>query len=123
MFDVRRLKAEVFQAMGHPTRLAILELLQDGERTVGDLLVRLDMEQGTLSQHLTVLRSRRLVTTRKDGNRVFYSLRDPLLVDVLALMRKYAAHQLAQDLVLLREMGAPIRTARPRRAPARTRRR
>ncbi len=123
MHDLRRLKAEVFQAMGHPTRLAILELLQRGELTVGALLERLDMEQGTLSQHLAVLRSRRLVAARRDGNRVFYSLRDPVLVEVLALMRKYAAHHLAEDLALLRQIDAPTRSARRRRSPARARRR
>jgi DNA-binding transcriptional ArsR family regulator len=102
--NVRRLKAEIFQALGHPTRLAILETLQDGELTVNALLSRLGMEQANLSQHLAILRTRRLVANRKEGNRVFYSLRDPILRDVLALMRRYAASHLAEDVALLKEM-------------------
>jgi len=107
--ELRQLKAEIFQALGHPTRLAILEALQDRELAVGAILSRLGMEQGNVSQHLAILRSRRLVSTRKDGNRVFYSLRDPILGRVLADM-------------LLRKMGDGREPrARPaRRRPGRT---
>ena len=111
MQNLRNLKAEIFQALGQPTRLAILETLQDGELTVGAILARLGMKQGNVSQHLAILRSRRLVTFRKQGNRVFYSLRDPILRDVLALMRRFAATHLAEDLALLREMAAPRRVS------------
>lgn len=107
MHSLRQLKAEIFQALGQPTRLAILETLQGGELTVGAILARLGMEQGNVSQHLAILRSRRLVTHRKEGNRVFYALRDPSLREVLALMRRFAARHLAEDLALLQEMEEP----------------
>ncbi|HEY6865711.1 MAG TPA: metalloregulator ArsR/SmtB family transcription factor, partial [Candidatus Eisenbacteria bacterium] len=97
-----------------------------GELTVGAILARLGTTQGNVSQHLAILRSRRLVTHRKQGNRVFYSLRDPILRDVLALMRRYAASHLAEDLALLREMATPARVSGRRaggRRPARARRR
>ena len=109
--DLRRLKAEIFQALGHPTRLAILETLQDGEATVGTIHSRLGMQQGNVSQHLAILRSRRLVETRRDGNRVYYSLRDPILGRVLLQMRRYTASHLAEDLALLRELDAGGRRA------------
>ncbi len=118
MYNVRRLKAEIFQALGHPTRLAILEALQEGELTVGAILSRLGMEQANVSQHLAILRGRRLVSTRKEGNRVHYSLRDPILGRVLADMRRYAASHLAEDLALLEEMGQRA-AARHRSAPRR----
>ena len=119
MENLRRLKAEIFQALGHPTRLAILEALQEGELTVGAVLGRLGIEQANVSQHLAVLRSRRLVSTRRQGNRVFYSLRDPILGRVLTQMRRYTASHLAEDAALLREMdeGGP----RPGRPPVRRR--
>jgi DNA-binding transcriptional ArsR family regulator len=118
MDSLRRLKAEIFQALGHPTRLAILETLQRGELTVGAILSRLGLEQGNISQHLAILRGRRLVATRKQGNRVFYSLRDPILGRVLAQMRRYTASHLAGDLALLRELEDG---RAPRRAPGRPR--
>jgi ArsR family transcriptional regulator len=121
MDNVRRLKADIFQALGHPTRLAILEILQDGEMTVGAILARLGMEQGNVSQHLAILRSRRLVANRKEANRVFYSLRDPILREVLAQMRRFAASHLAEDVALLREMEAPARPGRRSRPASRRR--
>jgi DNA-binding transcriptional ArsR family regulator len=109
--DLRRLKAEIFQALGHPTRLAILETLQAGEQTVGTIRSRLGKQQANLSQHLAILRSRRLVETRRDGNRIYYSLRDPILGQVLLQMRRYTASHLAEDLALLRELDAGGRPA------------
>ena len=118
MDKVRRLKAGIFQALGHPTRLAILETLQSGELAVGTILARLDTAQANLSQHLAILRSRRLVSTRKEGNRVYYSLRDPILGRMLAEMKRYAASQLREDAELLQEMR---RGPQPARLPSRRR--
>ena len=104
MDSIRRMKAEIFQALAHPTRLAILELLRDGELPVSAILTRLGIEQANASQHLSSLRARRLVNNRKRGNQVFYSVRDPLLLEVLDLMRRYAMAHLEEDLALLQEL-------------------
>jgi DNA-binding transcriptional ArsR family regulator len=63
--------------------------LRSAELSVGAILEQVKVEPANLSQHLSVLRQSHLVTTRKDANQVFYSLRDPLLIDVLDAMRKY----------------------------------
>lgn len=104
MDSVRQLKAGMFQALAHPTRLAILELLREGELPVSAILARLGIEQANASQHLSTLRSRRLVNNRKEGNQVFYSVRDPLLLEVLDTMRRYSMAQLQDDLALLRQL-------------------
>ncbi len=62
---LRRFKADIFQALAHPTRIAILELLRDGELSAGALIEKLDLEQANVSQHLAVLRAKQLVSTRK----------------------------------------------------------
>ena len=103
---IRQRKAEIFQALAHPTRLAILELLRDGELPVSAILARLGIEQANASQHLASLRARRLVTNRKQGNQVFYSVRDPLLHEVLDIMRRYSMAHLEEDLALLNELKA-----------------
>jgi len=78
--SLRRFKAGVFQALGHPTRIAIIELLRDErEVPVSRIYEKLDLEQANVSQHLAVLRSKQIVTGRKEGNQVFYSLRDAVL--------------------------------------------
>lgn len=110
---LRRFKAGVFQALAHPTRIAIVELLRDEKEVpVSRIHSRLDLEQANVSQHLSVLRSQHLVTTRKDGNQVFYSLRDPILGKVLDLMRRYFQTHLSEALELLKEV-QPEETTSP----------
>ena len=79
--SLRRFKADIFQALAHPTRIAIVEALREGELPAGQLIEKLQLEQANASQHLSVLRSKSVVVNRKAGNQVFYSLRDPVLID------------------------------------------
>ena len=86
---LRQFKAEFFQALAHPTRIAIVEQLRNGELSAGALIERLGVEQANVSQHLGVLRAKNILVNRKAGNQVFYSVRDPLIIEVLDLMRRY----------------------------------
>ena len=106
---LRSYKASVFQALGHPTRVAIVEILRDRELSAGDLQDRLGIEQANLSQHLSILRARQIVTNRKEGNQVFYSLRNPVLVQVLEIMRRYFQANLKEAVQMLDEMKAERR--------------
>ena len=103
--SLRRFKADVFQALAHPTRIAIIELLGNRELSAGELIDDLAMEQANVSQHLAVLRSKQLVLNRKAGNQVFYSVRDPILLEVLRLMRTYFQKHLTEALAMLEEVG------------------
>src|ERR1035441_391614 len=106
---LQRFKADIFQALAHPTRIAILEFLGDGELSAGALIEKLGMEQANVSQHLAVLRAKQLVVNRKVGNQVFYSVRDPIIIKVLALMRRYFQRHLKDAMELLSEMdGSPV---------------
>src|SRR5262245_52912963 len=112
--SLRRFKAGVFQALAHPTRIALVELLRDeGEVPVSRLYERLGLEQANVSQHLAVLRSRHIVVGRKDGNQVFYSLRDPILGKVLDLMRQFFQAHLSEALELLEDMQTEDKTRGP----------
>ncbi len=103
---LRLFKAQIFQALAHPTRVAVVEALRDGELSAGALLATLEVEQANLSQHLAVLRAKQVVLSRKDGNQVLYTLRDPVLVEVLDLLKQYFNSQLAESVALLGEMNA-----------------
>jgi DNA-binding transcriptional ArsR family regulator len=104
-FDaLRRFKASIFKVLAHPTRIHIVETLRSGELSVGAILERVKVEPANLSQHLSVLRHSRLVVTRKDGNQVLYSLRDPLLADVLDAMRHYFQKYFEDSIAMLKEM-------------------
>jgi ArsR family transcriptional regulator len=113
--SLRQFKAEVFQAMGHPTRVAILEYLCCGEMSVGAICEKVEIEQANASQHLAILRSKQLVATRKDGNQIFYRLQNPVVVDMLALMRQYFFDHLNEAMQMLREERREATKARPRK--------
>jgi DNA-binding transcriptional ArsR family regulator len=102
--SLRHFKAEIFQALGHPTRIAILDLLREGEMTVGAFVEQLNLEQANLSQHLAVLRAKQIVTARKAGNQVFYTVRDPLIWKLLDLMRRYFQKQVGESMAMLEEL-------------------
>jgi len=101
---LRKFKAQVFQALAHPTRIAIIEALRDGELPAGKLLDLLQVEQANLSQHLAVLRSKHVLVNRKAGNQVFYAVRDPVLIQVLDLLRQYFFSHLNETLAMLGEL-------------------
>jgi DNA-binding transcriptional ArsR family regulator len=102
--SLRRFKADIFQALGHPTRIAIIELLEHRELSAGALIEKLGMEQANVSQHLAVLRAKQIVVNRKVGNQVFYTVRDPIILKVLVLMRRYFQSHLKEALEMLDEM-------------------
>ena len=87
--SMRQFKAGIFQALAHPTRIFIVESLGHDEMTVGKLCETIGIAQSNASQHLAVLRNKHIVETRKDGNQIYYRLRDPLLGEVLEKMRQY----------------------------------
>jgi ArsR family transcriptional regulator len=101
---LRIYKASIFQALSHPTRIAILEVLRDRELSARTIQEKLGVEQANLSQHLAILRSHQIVVNRKDGNQVFYSIRNPVLVEVLDIMRRYFLANLADAIQMLGEV-------------------
>jgi DNA-binding transcriptional ArsR family regulator len=102
--ELRQFKAEIFQGLAHPTRIAIVEMLRKGEVPAGRLIEDLGLEQANGSQHLSVLRSKQIVVSRKEGNQVFYSLRDPVLIEVLDILKRYFQSQLSQTASMLKEI-------------------
>jgi DNA-binding transcriptional ArsR family regulator len=108
---LRQFKASVFQALAHPTRIAIVEVLRDGELPAGIIIEKLELEQANASQHLAVLRAKHIVVGRKEGNQVFYSVRDPLLIEVLDIMRRYFQAHVEESMSMLQELDRIDKTA------------
>ena len=105
---LRTYKANIFHALSHPTRIAILEVLRDRELSARTIQEKLGLEQANLSQHLAILRSHQIVVNRKDGNQVFYSIRNPVLVQVLDIMRQYIQGSLADAVQMLGEVECEV---------------
>jgi DNA-binding transcriptional ArsR family regulator len=81
-------KAELFRTLGHPVRIRVLELLQDGPQPVRGLLAEIDVEASNLSQQLAVLRRAGLVTSARDGASVVYALSTADVADLLGAGRR-----------------------------------
>jgi len=82
--------ATIGRAMSDPKRLCVLESLADGELSVSDLSSRVRCQVPNMSQHLAVLRSAGLVTTRREGSTVFYRLSDPRVLEAYQLIQSIA---------------------------------
>lgn len=97
-------KAELFRTLGHPTRIRVLELLQDGPRAVHELLADIDVESSNLSQQLAVLRRTGLVTSARDGSTVVYTLATTDVAHLLLYGRRILASMLSDQDHLLAEL-------------------
>ena len=82
--------AVVGRALADPKRLCVLESLADGELSVSELAGRVACQIPNMSQHLAVLRSAGLVSTRREGSTVFYRLADPNVLEVYRLLQQVA---------------------------------
>jgi DNA-binding transcriptional ArsR family regulator len=97
-------KSDLFRALAHPTRIRILEQLVHGERAVQDLQDALQLEQPIVSQHLAALRAKNVVTVRRERTQAFYSLRSPLVADLLRAAREFLGHHLTESQSMLRQL-------------------
>lgn len=102
------LKAELFKAMAHPTRIRVLEVLAEGEHSVGDMQALVGVESSNLSQQLAVLRRTGLVTTRKEGSTVIYAIASELLIDLLAAAKRVLIASLSQSQDLLDDLRSVV---------------
>ena len=99
-----QLKAEFFKTLGHPARIRVLELLGTREHAVAELLPLVGIEAAHLSQQLAVLRRAGLVTTRKEGSTVYYSLASPHIAELLAVARTILTGLLSGQVELLADL-------------------
>lgn len=98
---VTEAKAELFRALGHPVRVRVLELLAEGERSMGELAAASGLELSHLSQHVSVLRRAGVVDSRRVRTTVLCRLRDPQTAELLAVARRLISAQLRSGQALL----------------------
>ncbi len=80
-------KAEYLKALAHPTRIRILETLEKQGRCVTNIGEKLDLKQSNISQHLGILRSRGILSLRREGGHSVYCIKDERALKILALLR------------------------------------
>ncbi|WP_406470094.1 ArsR/SmtB family transcription factor [Streptomyces sp. NBC_01615] len=97
-------KAEFFRMLGHPVRIRVLELLQDGPMPVRELLAAIEVEPSSLSQQLAVLRRSGIVTSKREGSTVVYALASGDVADLMRAARRILTEMLTGQHELLAEL-------------------
>lgn len=95
--------AEMCQVFSHPKRLELINVLRDKEMSAGELGQALGLSPANLSQHLTMMKERRILTSRKEGNMVYYRVNDLRLLQAFELLRTILFDQLRRDGAMVAE--------------------
>lgn len=93
--ELHELHARVCKAIADPKRLLLINELRERELSVGDLCEALGLSQSNASQHLAILRDRGVVTSRRQGTSVIYTLRGTKVIEAVDLLREFLAEDLA----------------------------
>lgn len=92
------LASSFLKALAHPTRLKIIDRLKDEcELCVCHIYEDLDLEQSNVSQHLKILKDKGILTSRKDGLKVMYSVKHKEVFQIINLIKKALYNQLMED--------------------------
>ena len=101
---IYQLHAEICSTMANPIRLEIINLLRDGEKSVGDLVEQTKTSQANMSQHLNVLRGRSIVVSRREGANVYYRLSNPKMLKAFDILREILFEQLESEQELVNRL-------------------
>ncbi len=93
--------AEMCKVFAHAKRLELINTLRGKEMSAGELGERLGLAPANLSQHLTMMRERHILTSRKEGNMVYYRIANPRLLEAFDLLREILFEQIRQDAALI----------------------
>lgn len=92
------LVARRFRMLGEPYRLRLLQVLESGDRTVGDLVLALGGNQPNVSKHLQMLHDAGLVSRRREGTSIYYGIADPIVFKLCELVCLSTAEKAREDL-------------------------
>ncbi len=96
MQKIFELHADVCKIFSNAKRLEIINMLKDGEMSAGELLEKTGLSKANLSQHMTVLKSKGVINTRKEGINIYYCITNPKIIQVCTLMKEVLLEQLEE---------------------------
>lgn len=99
--EIQQFKAEFFKALAHPLRIRILEILAEENKSVNEIQNLAGSEGSAVSQQLQVLRAKNIVSGTKEGNKVIYTLKDPMIIELLAVARQIFNNHLVDTITIL----------------------
>jgi ArsR family transcriptional regulator len=101
---IYELHAQMCKVFTSPKRLEILNLLRDKELSVGQLVKKADIRQANLSQHLSILREKGIVRTRRAGQTIYYSLSNPKIIKAFDIIREMLLERLTANDKLIKDI-------------------
>ena len=102
--ELYKRKAQIIKAMAHPSRLAMMDAMAEGEKCVCELQVIVGSDMSTVSRHLAVLKNAGIVSDRKDGLQVFYSLRAPCILNFFGCVDEIMREDAKETLALVKAL-------------------
>lgn len=102
---VFKIKTDFLKSLAHPVRLAVIEYLKSREASVGQMVQSLQVEQSSLSKHLSILRQAGILTSRQEGVTVYYSIRDQDIFHVLRPIAEILRKKLSESHRVLSHLG------------------
>ena len=99
------MKAEIIQAVAHPIRLAVVELLTEGEMCVCDIAEQVGTERSNCSRHLSVMLRAGVLDVRKEGLKMIYSLKTPCIKNFLSCVENVLRSRISENIGLMEEIG------------------
>jgi DNA-binding transcriptional ArsR family regulator len=101
---LNEMKAEVLSALAHPIRVAVVELLREGEQCVCDIAEHVGAERSNVSRHLSVMLRAGILRQRKDGLRMMYGLVTPCVAEFLQCAANVLRRQIEADRAVLERL-------------------
>jgi len=102
--DLYRRHADLCKVFSHATRLQVLNILREQEMSVSDLARELGVGIGNLSQHLNMMKQRRVLESRKEGNNIYYRLANPKMLKAFDFIREILFEQMERESDFIRRM-------------------
>ena len=106
--DVFEMQAEICKTIANPTRLRILHVLREGEKSVGELVDLLGLKQSNLSQHLSIMKQATILKTRKQGSNIYYSVAYPKINTACDLVRELLIESIGRKQELSKNLAAQL---------------
>jgi ArsR family transcriptional regulator len=101
---IYELQSEICLALANPKRLQILNLLKNGEMSAGEMVKAMKIPKANLSQHLSVLKQKGIVSSRREGTSIYYSITHPKITDACSIMRSVLMESLKEQENLARQV-------------------
>jgi ArsR family transcriptional regulator len=102
--EIYKLHAEMCKVFSNPTRLEILNLLRDKEMSVTELIKKTKLTQANISQHLSIMKSKGIVTSKRDGKNIYYKLSNHKIIKAFDIIREVLVERLEKNRKIIQEI-------------------